>query len=132
MPNFVCHLGVGAMTSALLVAYGDFTYDFGKTTSTLAFVAGLSGSLIPDLDSDTSKTLKLSGSIVGLGAAALTVGFGTTRGFWGRPWDTLLVCIIAVAAFLLFNTLVVKFLQKFTVHRGLFHSLAVPFLYAGI
>jgi membrane-bound metal-dependent hydrolase YbcI (DUF457 family) len=133
LPNFACHLAVGSVTSAVAVAYADALYGLGNAGATLAFLAGVSGGLLPDLDSDNSKPLRLSGSVAGLGAAAAMVGFATVPGgFGGRPWPGLYVGLLAFASFLLFNTLVVELLRRKTVHRGLFHSLSVPFLYAGI
>ncbi|MDR3154024.1 MAG: metal-dependent hydrolase [Deltaproteobacteria bacterium] len=133
MPNFACHLAVGAVTSALAVAYGDARYDLGNTCSTLAFLAGVSGSLLPDLDSDASRTRRLSGAVAGLGAAAAAAGFALSPGnFLGRPWHPVHAAVAALAAFLLFNTLMMELLKRNTVHRGLFHSLSVPFLYAGL
>ncbi|MDR1037855.1 MAG: metal-dependent hydrolase [Deltaproteobacteria bacterium] len=133
MPNFACHLAVGAVSSALAVAYGDAVHDLGNSCSTLAFLAGVSGSLLPDLDSDTSKTLRLSGVVAGLGAAAATAGFALSPGnFLNRPWEPVHVAVAALAAFLVFNTFMIELLKRNTVHRGLFHSLSVPFLYAGL
>ncbi|MDR1040878.1 MAG: metal-dependent hydrolase [Deltaproteobacteria bacterium] len=133
MPNFACHLAVGAVSSALAVAYGDARYDLGNVCSTLAFLAGVSGSLLPDLDSDTSKPLRLSGAVAGLGAAAAVAGFALSPGnFLGRPWHPVYVAVAAFATFLVSNTLMIGLLKRYTVHRGLFHSLSVPFLYGGL
>jgi hypothetical protein len=133
LPNFVCHLGVSAVSSALVVASADAAFTLGSTTSTLAFLAGLSGGLLPDVDCDESRPLRLSGTVAGLGAAALAGGFFSAKGdFLSRPWEPLFVFLAALAAFLIFNTAIIHLLKKHTVHRGLFHSLAVPFLYAGL
>jgi membrane-bound metal-dependent hydrolase YbcI (DUF457 family) len=115
------------------VAFVDATYNLGNATSTLAFLAGVSGGLLPDLDSEKSYPLRLSGIVSGLGAAGVAAGFASAKSsFLDRPWDPVYVFLLAFASFLIFNTLVIHFLKKVTVHRGLFHSLAVPFLYAGI
>jgi membrane-bound metal-dependent hydrolase YbcI (DUF457 family) len=133
LPNFASHLAAGAVGSALAVAIGDARYDLGDTCSTLAFLAGVSGSLLPDLDSDASKTLRLTGAVAGLGAAAAAAGFALSPGnFLDRPWKPLNVALVTFAAYLAFNTLVIEALKRHTVHRGLFHSLSVPFLYAGL
>jgi membrane-bound metal-dependent hydrolase YbcI (DUF457 family) len=133
LPNFACHLAVGAVSSALAVAYGDARYDLGNACSTLAFMAGVSGALLPDLDSDSSKPLRLAGAVAGLGAAAATAGFALSPGnFLSRPWQPVHVAIAAFLAFLAFNTLMIGLLKRYTVHRGLFHSFSVPFLYAGL
>ncbi|MDR2349539.1 MAG: metal-dependent hydrolase [Deltaproteobacteria bacterium] len=133
MPNFLFHLGASAVTSAVTVAAIDATLGLGNTASTLAFLAGVSGGLLPDLDSDQSHPLRLSGLAAGFGAAGAVYGLAESGGpFPIGPPDPLNAWLLAFGAFLLFNTLVVRFLRKHTVHRGLFHSLAVPFLYAGV
>lgn len=99
----------------------------------MAFLAGLSGGLLPDLDSDTSKPLRLAGATAGVGFAAAVVGFVTTPGsFLNRPWPASSTLCAALGAFFIFNAIVVDIIKRRTVHRGLFHSLAVPFLYAGL
>jgi hypothetical protein len=124
---------VGAVSSAVLVAVADAAYGLGNTASSLAFLAGVSGSLLPDVDSDQSHPLRLSGAVAGLGAAGLAAGFASAKGdFLSRPWEPLYVFLAALAAFLIFNALVMTLLKKHTVHRGLFHSFATPFLYAGV
>jgi hypothetical protein len=133
LPNFQWHVSAGALTSAVCVAFGSAIFKWDSSASSLAFLAGLSGSLIPDLDSDASKPLRLSGVIVGLGCAASAVGFVSSKGaFLHRPWAPLETVLAAVGSFFLFNTIFVEILKKRTKHRGLFHSLAVPFLYAGL
>jgi membrane-bound metal-dependent hydrolase YbcI (DUF457 family) len=133
LPNFNSHLAVGALASALAVAYGDARYGLGDTCSTLAFLAGVSGSLLPDLDSDVSRTLKLTGVVAGLGAAGAAAGFALSPGdFLNRPWSPLYTFLLALGSFLAFNALVIGVLRRYTVHRGLFHSLSVPFLYGGL
>jgi membrane-bound metal-dependent hydrolase YbcI (DUF457 family) len=124
---------VSAVGSAVLVAYGEAAYGLGHTTSALAFIAGVAGGALPDLDSDVSTPLRFSGLLGGMAAAAAVVGFGSSDAPWfERPWPPVSVALAALAAFLLFNALVVTVIRKSTVHRGLFHSLPVPFLYAGL
>jgi membrane-bound metal-dependent hydrolase YbcI (DUF457 family) len=133
LPNFECHISVAALISAVSVAAGAAVFGWDNTTSSLAFVAGLSGGLIPDLDHDKSKPLRLSGAVVGLGVAVAAVGFVSSTGeFLNRPWPPMSTVLAGLGAFFLFNTIFVQILKTRTKHRGLFHSLAVPFLYGGL
>jgi membrane-bound metal-dependent hydrolase YbcI (DUF457 family) len=71
--------------------------------------------------------------VAGLGFAAAVVGFVTSPGqILNRPWSAGSVVCAAVGAYFLFNAIFVEVIKRRTVHRGLFHSLAVPFLYAGL
>jgi membrane-bound metal-dependent hydrolase YbcI (DUF457 family) len=133
VPNVESHLGVAAVASALGVAYGGAALGWDSATSTLAFMAGVSGGLIPDLDHDGSKPLRLSGAVAGLGAAAAVAGFvGSPGGFLNRPWPVHMTLLAFLVAYLVFNTVFIEIFKRRTRHRGLFHSLAVPFLYAGL
>jgi membrane-bound metal-dependent hydrolase YbcI (DUF457 family) len=133
VPNFESHIGVAAIASALGVAFGSAVYGWDSSASSLAFLAGLSGGFIPDLDHDESKPLRLSAALVGLGFSAATVGYVTSPGaFLNRPWPAGSAFLAAVGSYFLFNTIFVEIFRRRTKHRGLFHSLAVPFLYAGL
>ncbi|MDR1395566.1 MAG: metal-dependent hydrolase [Deltaproteobacteria bacterium] len=133
MPNFETHISAAALVSAVAVAAGSILFEWDKTASSLAFLAGLSGGMIPDLDCDTSKPRRLAGVFSGLGCAAMAVGYVTGTGrFLHRPWPLEQVILAAAGTFFLFNTVFMQILSSRTKHRGLFHSLAVPFLYGGL
>jgi membrane-bound metal-dependent hydrolase YbcI (DUF457 family) len=115
------------------VAFGSAKFGWDSSASSLAFLAGLSGGLVPDLDSDASKSLRISGAIVGLGVAAAVVGYVSSPGqFLNRPWPAQSTAIAAIGSFFLFNAIFVEIIKRRTKHRGLFHSFAVPFLYGGL
>jgi membrane-bound metal-dependent hydrolase YbcI (DUF457 family) len=99
----------------------------------LAFVAGAAGGLIPDLDSDSSKPRLWAGVLAAAVAALSAAGFLTAPGpFLNRPWGFWPTLLAALYLFVLVKGLILKFLRHRTRHRGLFHSLAVPFLYGGL
>jgi membrane-bound metal-dependent hydrolase YbcI (DUF457 family) len=75
----------------------------------------------------------MSGALAGIGFAAAVVGYVTSPGtFLNRPWPVSSAMLAAVGSYFLFNTIFVDIFKRRTKHRGLFHSLAVPFLYAGL
>jgi hypothetical protein len=133
VPNFDCHVSVAAVVSAVGVAFGGAALGWDKTAASLAFLAGLSGGLLPDLDCDKAKPLRLAGAVAGVGCAGAVVGFVTSPGeLLNRPWTAPSAMVAAVGAYFLFNAVAVEIIKRRTVHRGLFHSLAVPFLYGGL
>jgi membrane-bound metal-dependent hydrolase YbcI (DUF457 family) len=114
------------------VALGGAALGWDNTTSSLAFLAGMAGGMIPDLDQDNSKPLRLVAAVAGLGVTAAVVGYVLSPGkFLSRPWNTQQTILAGLGAYILFNTVLVEIFKKRTKHRGLFHSLAVPFLYSG-
>ncbi|MDR2422217.1 MAG: metal-dependent hydrolase, partial [Deltaproteobacteria bacterium] len=133
MPKFESHVAAAALTSAVGVAVGSIMFEWDKAASSLAFFAGVSGGMVPDLDCDVSKPRRLAGVFVGLGCAAMVVGFVSGPGsLLKRPWPAEHVVLAAAGAFFLFNAIFMEILRTRTKHRGLFHSLATPFLYAGL
>ncbi|MDR2724552.1 MAG: metal-dependent hydrolase [Candidatus Adiutrix sp.] len=133
MPGYQTHLTVSTLGSALLVAWGTARYGWDGAIPTLAFVAGAAGGLVPDLDSDTSKPRRWAGGLVAAAVAVGAAGFLTSSGsFLERPWEAGPTALAALYLFLIVNVLTFKLLSRYTRHRGLFHSLAVPFLYGGL
>ena len=133
MPGYQTHLKVSALGSAILVAWGTARYGWDGAIPTLAFVAGAAGGLVPDLDSDSSKPRRWAGLLVASAVAISAAGFLASPGpFLKRPWGGGPTALAALYFFLLVNWLTLEFLRHRTRHRGLFHSLAVPFLYGGL
>jgi len=133
MPGYQTHLTVSTLGSAILVAWGTVRYGWDGAIPTLAFVAGAAGGLVPDLDSDASKPRRWAGLLAAAAAAIGAAGFLTSPGpFLQRPWGGWPTALVAIYLFLLINFLTIKILRRHTRHRGLFHSLAVPFLYGGL
>ena len=133
MPGYQTHLKVSTLGSAILVAWGTACYGWDGAIPKLAFAAGAAGGLVPDLDSDASKPRLWAGLLTAAAAAAAAAGFLTSPGpFLHRPWGAWPTALAALYLFLVVNWLTHEFLRRRTRHRGLFHSLAVPFLYGGL
>ncbi|MGL4207901.1 MAG: metal-dependent hydrolase [Candidatus Adiutrix sp.] len=133
MPQFETHIAVSSVGSAFLVAYGSARLGWDAYTPWVAFIAGVGGGMVPDLDSDTSKPLRLAGLVTALAAACGAFIFVTSNGdFLNRPWPWEMAAIFTVFCFVIFNLVIVTAFKRLTRHRGLFHSLAVPFLYGGL
>ena len=133
MPKFEAHMTVSTIGSAVLVALGTARYGWDGSIPALAFVAGAAGGMVPDLDCQTSKPRRLAGFFVGLSAAVGLAGFlGADGPFLNRPWGFGVIILTAALAMGAIYLAVDRLLSRHTRHRGLFHSLAVPFLYGGL
>lgn len=133
MPNFKAHITVSTLGSAALVAGGTALYGWDGAIPTLAFVSGAAGGMVPDLDCNTSRPRRLAVTLTGLAAAVALAGFVTASGaFLNRPWGLWPTLAAAGTAFVLVEALARFVLARYTRHRGLFHSLAVPFIYGGL
>ncbi|GHV58032.1 hypothetical protein FACS189460_5400 [Deltaproteobacteria bacterium] len=132
MPGFQTHLTVSTVGSALLVAWGTARYGWDGAIPTLAFAAGAAGGMVPDLDSESSKPRRLAGLLAAASAAVAAAGFLAAPGpFLKRPWGSGPIAAAAGYIFILVQIMTRRFLRSRTRHRGLCHSLAVPFLYGG-
>lgn len=118
MAGFRTHVTV---SSALGVAYGGAAYwllDFPLPRCVLAAgMCGLSG-MLPDLDSDSGVPLRES-----IAFAAATVPMLMMPRF--VSWDLSPETIVLAGAgiYLTIRFVLAKLLKKYTVHRGMFHSL---------
>ena len=123
MANFKTHLGVGAATSGLLA-----TACLGAGIAEPAEMAGLAvagtiGALLPDVDSDYSSPMKAMFTALGLIAAALMV-FSVSQ-----TAPILELWIIAAVSYCAVRYAICSAFRTFTVHRGIFHSLAAAALF---
>lgn len=84
----------------------------------LYFVLGTLGSLLPDMDSETSVPVRFAFTL-----ASILLAFVTMFRFAERFPSVAELVLIWIAAFLMLRWLVFRLLGALTVHRGLFHSL---------
>lgn len=118
MAGFKMHVS----TSSLLgVAYGGVAYSqFDMPLSTSVLSAGLCGvsGMLPDLDSGPGIPLRES---VGFAAAVVPIMLFDRLQYLG--WPNELIVIAGAGVYLLVRFGLSAVLQKFTVHRGMYHSL---------
>lgn len=124
MADFQTHLTGGALVSAVaaFASYGEGLS--GALETQVLFVVGAIASLLPDIDADDSKPLRtvfdIAGIVVGFLVAFLFAGrFKAMElaGIWAGTW--LLVRWPARIAF-----------ARFTVHRGVWHTLLMALVLA--
>ncbi|HSH57800.1 MAG TPA: metal-dependent hydrolase [Halomonas sp.] len=117
MANFRTHLGVAAV-GGVVVAHGGWQaglWDAWQALPILALVA--LGGILPDIDADNSRSIRLVFNLLAVLAAVL--GGGLMQEYLGI--STLLVACSGV--YLGVRYLGAALFARFTVHRGLWHSL---------
>ena len=127
MADFKTHLSVaGALsgTAAIGCLYSGLTEPTGTL---LLFSAGTIGGILPDIDSDHSIPVSLLFSCLATLAAFFSV-FSRIN-----TYSLAEAILLWVAVFLLVRYLAFELFKRFTVHRGVFHSLlaAVFFCFLG-
>ncbi len=122
MANFTTHLLVGMGASGLATTALVKSGEVGQGMALWLFVLGSIGSLLPDLDADNSTPLRHTFDLLSLLGAFLLM-FQFVAGY-SLPE---LVLVWALAYLLLRYGLFWVF-TRFTVHRGVFHSLPATLL----
>jgi hypothetical protein len=124
--HFSTGLAVGYLASVATVAIHWATSPFAPL---LVFVGTCVGSLLPDLDSDHSTPFAVTFGLLSILSGGLAFGYCMQHpdvvpgGYWiGIP--------PLVALFVRYG--VGRVFQKFTVHRGIFHSLPMMVIVTGI
>lgn len=126
MANFKTHFFVASVASGIasvtVLAIGLASLRLALTY----FVIGLIGGLLPDIDADNSAPVRLLFNGLALGLAFLTVFYRVDQLsivelllLWGGTYVS-----IRYLAFALFT--------RFTVHRGVFHSIVAAVFFAGL
>ena len=117
MANFRTHLGVAAAGGAVL-AHGGWQaglWDLWQGAAVLGLVAF--GGILPDIDADRSKAIRLIFNLLAVPAVVIGALLLQSR---LAPGPLLLVC---GGLYLTVRYLAGALFSRFTVHRGIWHSL---------
>jgi hypothetical protein len=116
MANFQTHLNLGIIVSAS-AALGLHTAALIDGSQTLSFfVLGVVGSLLPDIDSKTSKPVTVLFNLIGAGLAfAMTIPFL-------NHLPPLQLSLIWAGVYLIVRHGFFEIFTRITVHRGIWHS----------
>lgn len=117
MANFRTHFAVAAGVSGLLSLTCLTAGVVQKPEAPLLFALGTLGGLLPDIDSEHSVPIKLSFSLLAVWLAFLLVFRLMER------YTVAELALLWLGTFLLVRYGVLETFNRFTVHRGAFHSL---------
>ena len=122
MANFKTHFNVAAFVSAVEAGVMYYSGLVDKADTTLLFVGGIVGGILPDIDSDNSTPTKIMQYIF-----ANLISFFILFKYIGM-YPIINLVLIWICSFmgvmLLFN-----FFNKLTTHRGMFHSIPAGFVF---
>lgn len=127
MAGFKTHI---ATSTTLGVAYAAGAhYFFGAPLETCVLAGGLCSvsGMLPDLDSDSGVPLRES---VAFAAAVVPVMMVRRFERLGMPLETMI--LVGMAIYLLIRFGLAGLLKKYTVHRGMFHSIPAAIIAAEI
>lgn len=123
MANFRTHIQFAAVGSGVLSALLLSGKVLSPAEAALCALAGALGGILPDIDSDNSHSLDILFAILSSVAAGLCLVLMLDK--WPLYW----VLGAALGVFILLQVPVRMLFAAFTVHRGVFHSLAACLLF---
>lgn len=120
MANFRTHIGFGVFIGIGFIIFGLIYALFSSTESMIwVFLAVLVGSFLPDLDMDDGLPFQILFGLLGAGMAGL-VFFNLYQGGEREVKDLIL---LPALVFVAVRFVVGSIFEKFTDHRGIFHSI---------
>ena len=128
MAGFKAHLTSGAFSGIFIASLGFFSKALTPVQAGAIFIVGAVAGLLPDLDSDAGKPLSFLFQLLSILIPSIL--FPLARQYGGESPE-FLICYFAIS-YILINYLASSIIQKFTVHRGIMHSLPFALLCGGL
>jgi hypothetical protein len=123
MANFKTHLQVASIGSGLACSLFYTSGHLSAGEAFLCWVMGTLGGILPDIDSDNSHSLGI------LFGAFSIIACGFTAVAWIHIWPLAWVWVACTLVYILVQFGVRYIFARFTVHRGIFHSLLACLLF---
>lgn len=118
MANFNVHISVAAGCSVVAAVFGLGLHFIDSQHTPWLIFLGIVGGMLPDVDAVNSRPVRLLYSILALLSAMIVVSI--FEKYYVQSYQLLL---LAVVVYCLTRYLVLASIRKFTVHRGIFHSI---------
>jgi len=128
MAGFKTHLTGGILTGIGISLVGFFTKALTLTQTGAIFFIGSVAGLLPDLDSDSSKPLAFLFQLISILIPSI-IFFKAVQ--YGESSPEFLICYFVIF-YLFINYIVSSVIKKFTVHRGMIHSIPFALICGGI
>ena len=127
MAGFRMHVTTSAVLGCGYAGVGHLAYGVPLDTAIVAgAMCGFSG-MLPDIDSDYGVPLRETMAFTAAVAPMLLVGRFET---FALSHDAMVLAAVSIYLFVRFG--VTNMIRKYTVHRGMFHSIPACLIFAGI
>ena len=118
MPSFNTHISVGSVLGGAALIFIVSNKLLPQPEAFLITAAIAIGSILPDLDSDTSVPFHIASSLLSFAIGALTYGY-----FNALLSDNSEIIFRVIIAMLAVKFVVSPIIKKLTKHRGIWHSI---------
>jgi len=124
MADFKTHLSMGSLTGFVL-AVSTYLADWVHNVymAIIIYFAAVIGSFLPDMDSNSGHPVKIIFEFYAYISAGLVIYYLHDNGF-GVYWRIFL----PVASFFFVRIIILNIFNKYTKHRGIFHSIPAFFI----
>ncbi len=123
MANFNTHFIVGATATSMLSGTLLSMEILTPNESAMAFALGTFGSLMPDVDSDNSKSIGIGFTVISLLITTLVVFVNSST------YSLVEMLLMAGAVFYVIRFGLIGSFRKISKHRGMFHSIPVALMW---
>ncbi|MBM7455713.1 membrane-bound metal-dependent hydrolase YbcI (DUF457 family) [Oceanisphaera litoralis] len=125
MADFRTHIQVASVASGLLAGTLAWAQLVTLPEAGLLWLAGSLGGIMPDIDADTSRSIRIIFRLFGMLGTVLAL-------LYGRQYLPLLdTLVLGAGAYVLVRYPLCWVFARFTVHRGTLHSLLANLVFAG-
>ncbi len=121
MANFKQHITGGFITGGITSTIALFGYGLTLLQAGVVFILGVLGSVLPDIDCDTSTPLKFLFGYIGIILPVIGLQY-----YPDAKMENTLIFIV-IGYFLIRDVISILFL-KITVHRGIYHSIPMAII----
>ena len=120
MASFNQHISGGFICGIAGSIASLFLFSVSLVQAIIVFIFVVFGSILPDIDSDTSKPVQII-----FGAAGIIIPVVTYQFFFSSGYRLENLLCYIVFGYLIIRYIIAKIFFKFTDHRGIIHS--IPF-----
>jgi len=116
MANFSTHFGVAASVSAMVSTAYLRAGSISTEEALIIAIAGIIGGILPDIDSDHSRPLQIIFLCLYIIIAFFFIHLA--------PYLSILeIWMMLAGSYILFRHVLLALFKKWTIHRGIFHSI---------
>ncbi len=123
MAGFKTHIKVAIVTSGVLSVISLGTGIANPLQISLFFMLGVIGGMLPDIDSDSSVALKFLSFSIGIFLAFIIVLSKV------QIYSIVELTIVWALMYSIFHYLLLFGFKKFTIHRGMIHSIPAGLMF---
>jgi membrane-bound metal-dependent hydrolase YbcI (DUF457 family) len=127
MANYKQHLSGGILFGIICMVITFFLFGLSLVNSSVVLILSIMGSILPDIDSDTSKPVQILFETIAIIIPIMLIQF-----YFNIGLNLENMIFIVIAGYIIIKYGASFIFYKFTVHRGIIHSIPAAVIVACI